>query len=410
VANPTTYASPRQFIGLAVETTQGTVVAPAATMPVNNFDPFDQPTWIDDMALRGSMTEPYNRVQGPIHTEFSFGGPAYFDTLGYLLSNMCGDLIYSGTYTGSGTTTLSATVVAGVTSITTAASISNGTLIQIDTGTSSEVRLTTGVSGAGPYTLTFSGGLNVGHTSGVTVKPVTGPYTTIFSTLNSGAAQPSSMTITDWQGPTASTQARTYAGCCLSSLNIKGTPESSTLTYDASGMGWPSAAAGSAPTSAPSTVLPQAAWRAQIGVAGTVSGAPVLTVNDYEISLTRALKLYNTAQNSQSPYFIERGRLTATGKLNFVAANETALTYLISNTQPQFQLIVSNGLSSTSLLSLQVDVQTAAWTTSKISRANAAVEYGVEFAAIANTTNAGWSAGYSPLSMTLQNNTTPLSY
>jgi hypothetical protein len=407
VADPVLYASPRQFIGLALETQQGTPLVPAVTVPVNNFDPFDQPTWLDDAALRGSMTEPYNRVAGPIHTEFSFGGPAYFDTFPYLLNNLLGDAVYSGTYTGSGTTTLASSSTVGATSISTAATIAASTLIQIDTGTLSEVRLTTGVTGSGPFTVSFATPLVNAHNSAVTVKPITAPYTDVFSTYNTGTGQPGSLTITDWQGPTATTQARAYAGCCLSALNIKGTPESSTIMYDAQGMGWPSAPAVSAPTSNPSAKLPQPSWETTIGLNGTVGGAQIKTISDFEIDLARALKIYYTAQGSQNPYFIQRGRLTVTGKLNFVVANETPLTYLLQNTQPQLQLVISNGLATTNLLSMQVDMQQAAFTTSKISRANAAVEYAVEFAGIANTTNAGWSGGFSPIAITMQNAVAP---
>lgn len=407
MADPTLYASPRQFIGLARETVQGTAVVPVVTMPVNNFDPFDQPTWIDDAALRGSMTEPYNRVQGPIHTEWSMSGPAYFDTLPYLLANMMGDVVYSGTYTGSGTTTLAANSAVGATSISTAASISTSTLIQIGTGTAAEVRLTTGVSGGGPYSVTFATALVNAHTSGDTVKPITSPYSDAFSTLNTGTAQPTSLTITDWQGPTATVQARAYAGCCLSSLNLKGTPESTTVQMDASGLGWPSAAAASTPTASPSAVKPQPAWEATVGLNGTIGSSQVKTVNDWEISLSRVLKPYYTAQNSQSPYFIQRGKVTASGKINVVAADETSLTYLLSNTQPQLQLLVSNGLSGANLLSIQFDILQAAYTTSKISRQNAAVEYSIEFQAIANTTNAGYSGGYSPILITTQNAVAP---
>jgi len=407
VADPTLYASPRQFIGLALETTQGTPVVPVVTMPVNNFDPFDAPTWMDDAALRGSMTEPYNRVQGPLHTEWSMSGPAYFDTLPYLLSNIMGDAVYSGTYTGSGTTTLSSGSSVGATTISTVASISNGTLIQIDTGTLSEVRLTTGVSGAGPFSVTFATPLVNAHSSGRTVKPITFPYSDAFSVLNTGTAQPGSLTITDWQGPTATTQARAYAGCCLSSLNIKGTPESTTIQFDASGLGWPSAAAVSTPTSNPSSVKPQPTWEATVGLNGTIGGSQVKTVNDFEFNLSRVLKPYYTAQNSQSPYYIERGKLTCAGKLNVVAADETSLTYLLNNTQPQLQLLISNGLSGANLLSLQFDILQAAYTTSKISRANAAVEYAIEFQAIANTTNTGYSGGFSPVLVTVQNAVAP---
>jgi hypothetical protein len=406
VANPTTYASAKQVIGLAVETTQGTPITPAVTVPVDKFDPFDQPTWIDDKALRGSMTEPYVRVQGVNHSEFDIAGPAYFDTLPYLLSNIFGDVVYSGTYTGSGTTTSTATTAVGDTTINVHAT--TGTvLVQIDTGNLAEVRLITSVTGGSdPFTLHFATPLVYAHSSAAVVKPITFPYSSQFSVLNSTNGQPSTLTITDYQGPTTSTGTRAYAGCCLSELNIKGTVESSAIEYDGKGMGWPSASA-AAFTSAPSSITPQAAWEAQVGLTGTVSGAPILTVTDFELNIKRELQPYYTAQNSQNPYTIFRGKLTAAGKLTFVVNNETALTYLNSNTQPQLQIIVSNGLSSSSLLSLQIDILKAAYTTSKIDRGKAAVGYDVEFDAIANTTNAGGSGGFSPVAVTVQNAITP---
>lgn len=396
---PTTYASARQYVGFAVEITPGTPVTPVITMPVEKFDPFDQPTWIDDVSLRGSMTEPYIRVAGVNHSEFAMSGPAYFDTIGYLLSNMFGDVVYSATYTGSGTTTLSSSSIVGATTIATVASISSGTLIQIDTGVNSEIRLTSGVSGGGPFTLTVPA-LSKPHSSSVVVKPVTTPNLQTYNVLNSGNGQPSTLTITDYQGPTASTGTRAYAGCCLSELNLKGTIDSSAVTYDASGMGWPSASA-AAFTSAPSTVAPQAAWSSQIGLVGTVIGAPVLTVNDWSVSIKRQIQPYYTASNTQNPYSIFRGKLTASGTLNFVVADETPLTYLNSNTQPQMQLIISNGLPGASLLAMQIDMQKAAWTTSKIQRGNPAVEYAVEFDSLATTTNVGYSGGFGPLTVTM---------
>lgn len=401
MANPTTYASARQYIGLAVETTQGTAVVPAVTMPVEKFDPADTWVWIDDTSLRGSVTEPYNRVQGPGHTEFDLSGPAYFDTIGYLLSNIFGDITYSGTYTGSGTTTLASGAAAGDPTISTTASISATTVIQIDTGVTSEVRTVASVSGAGPYTLTLNNAVSRAHSNGATVKPITTPYSQLYNLLNTGNAQPSSLTITDYQGPTATTGTRAYPGCCLSELSFKGTPDSSAITYEAKGLGWPSASA-AAFVSSPSSVKPQPAWETTVGLAGTVSGAPIKTINDFGFSIKRDLKVYDTAQNLQVPYTIFRGKLTVSGSLNFVVADETPLTYLNSNTQPQLQLIISNGLSGANLLSMQVDMQFAAWTTSKISRGNAAVEYAVEFDAIANTTNVGFSGGFGPLSITMQ--------
>lgn len=401
MADPTTYASARQYIGLAVETTQGTAVVPAITMPVEKFDPFDQPNWIDDVSLRGSVTNPFFRVQGVKHSEFAISGPAYFDSIGYLLSNILGDVTYSATYTGSGTTTLSSSSIVGATTISTVASIASSTLIQIDTGVNAEIRLTSGVSGGGPFSLTVPA-LSKPHASSVVVKPVTTPNSQYFSLLNSGNAQPSSLSITDYQGPVASTGTRVYSGCCLSDLTLKGTVDTTAIMFDATGLGWPSASA-AAFVSAPTAVPPQASWEAQVGLAGTVGGAPVKTINDFSISIKRVLQPYYTAQNLQVPYSIFRGILTVSGTLNFVVADESALTYLNSNTQPQLQLVISNGLSGASLLSMQIDLQQAAWNTSKISRGNPAVEYAVTLDGIANTTNAGYSAGYSPMSITMQN-------
>lgn len=400
MANPQTYASAREYVGVAVEAQQGTPVTPVTTIPVDAFNPFDQPTWIDDTALRGSMTSPFNRVQGVKHTEFDISGPAYFDSLGYFLSNIFGDNTYSATYTGSGTTVSTSPTLVGDSTIATSATVAAATLIQIDVGVNAEIN--TVVSVAGSFTLTLTTPLTKAHASGVVVKPVTTPNQQAYNVLNSGNGQPSSMTLTDFQGPTASAGVRVYPGCCLSELNLSGTVESSAITYDGKGMGWPSAP-GAAFTSAPSSVLPQAAWETQVGLTGTVQGAPILTVNEFTLSFQRELQMYYTAQNTQNPYSIFRGKLTASGTLNFVVANETPLTYLNSNTQPQLQLIISNGLSGASLLSMQVDMQKAAWNTSKITRGNPAVEYAVEFDAIATSTNTGYSAGLGPCTVTMQN-------
>jgi hypothetical protein len=403
VPNPTTYASPRQFVGVAIEATQGTPLVPVQSIPVDKFDPDDKWTWLDDTALRGSMTEPYVRVQGVGQTEFDWSGPGYFDTLPYLLSNIFGDVVYSGTYTGSGTTTLSSASTVGATTISTALTIAATTVIQVDTGNLSEVRTVSSVSGSGPFVLTLSSALNNAHASAAVVKPVTAPFSQQFSVLNSGSAQPSSLSITDWQGPTATTQARVYPGACLSDLNLKGNAASSVVEYDAKGMGWLSVPASAAPTPIMTGSNAQAAWRSQIGLNGTFQGAPIKTILVWEIDIKRELEVIYTGQNSQNPYYIQRGKLTVTGKCNFVAADETPLSYMSNNTQPQLQIILTNGLTAAALLGLQIDVQKAAYTTSKIDRTKPAVQYAVEFAGIANTTNAGASGGYSPISITTQN-------
>lgn len=328
MANPTVYSAYRHFIAVAKETTQGTAVAPTTTIPVDKFDPEDKPTFLEDNALRGSLTGPYNLVQGVLIGEWDVSGPAFFDTLGYWLNNIFGDLSESG---------------------------------------------------------------------------ASAPYTHTFSTLNSGTGQPGSLTITDWEGPTPTTFARYYPGSCLSELTLKGNPASGLVEMSGKGMSWPSSAAASQPTASPSTVVPQAAWESKFGINGTVSGAQVKTITEWELTIKRELEAYYTGQNSQSPYFIMRGKLTCSGKLSFIAADLTPLTYMLSNTQPQLQLIVDNGVVGAGQLTLQVDIQKDAFDTSKPKFDKTAVGYDVTWKAVANTTNAGTSAGYSPISVVLTN-------
>lgn len=333
MADPTLYSSQKQFVGVAKEATQGTAVAPTATVLVEKFEAEDKITWLDDTSLRGSMPKKYGQVAGTGQVEWSLSMPWYADTFGWFAKAILGDIT------------------------------------------------TTGASA---------------------------PYAHAISTLNTGASQPASLTLTHYQGPPATYYARAYTGCCLSELTIKGNAESSLITVDAKGIGWPSAIAAATPTSSPSTEVPIAAWRYALGIGGVASGGTqVKTTGEFEVTIKRELQPIYTGQNASTPYYIHRGDVEVSGKLKFVApADETPLTYMLNNTQPQIQLLMSNGVTPTSnaaYRALQIDMQNGAFKTSKIETGQAAIGYDVEFDAIANTTNAGASGGYSPIKLTINN-------
>ncbi|WP_020658395.1 phage tail tube protein [Amycolatopsis benzoatilytica] len=326
---PATFTSYKQFLGVAKETQQGTAVAMTATIPVEKLDFEDKPVFLDDKAMRGSMVESYGKQAGVIKTDFSFSGPVFGDTLGWLLGNILGDLT------------------------------------------------TTGASA---------------------------PFTHAFSTLNSGNGQPTSHTFTQYTGTTASTGTRQWPGACLSELTLKWNAESQLFTYDAKGSCWPSIIAAATPTSAPSTVTPIASWRGQLGVGGPATGGTLaLNVTDGEIAIKRVVEPVFTTQNAQTPYIIQRGAVSASGKLNFIAKDETPYLNMVNNTQPQLQLIVSNGLTGAAQVQCQVDVQQGAFVTAKYDSGKSAIAYQTTFDAVANTTNAGTSGGFSPLKATLTN-------
>lgn len=246
----------------------------------------------------------------------------------------------------------------------------------------------------------------------LTTTPGT-PNSHAFSVLNSGAAQPGSLTLADWQGPPASSQTRLWPGFCLSELALKGNAASTFIEWTGKSMGWLSSVAGSAQTSAPTSVGPLAAWRTKIGVGGPASGGTqVVVIDEWEVTISRKISVEFTAQNSQNPFFIQRGPISVAGSFHWSKpADEVgAITPLLTNTQPQVQILATNGGVAAGLLSLQLDMQSTAWDTSKINRGDEAVGYDTTFKAIANATNAGASGGVSPIKVTIQNSVAGASY
>jgi hypothetical protein len=235
--------------------------------------------------------------------------------------------------------------------------------------------------------------------------PVSSIYTHIASLLNSGTGQPPSHTFTDFQGLTATSGARSYAGGSLSELTLKGNPESTLIEMAIKGSAfWSNAFPTAPPTVDLPAENPMAAWRVELAFGGALPGSKNLTVREWEITTTREISVQHTSQNSQAPYIIQRGPIQTMFKF-FVAkpSDETFLTYLRDNTQPQFQLLVSNGLAAANARTLQIDMTALAFDSVEINRGDAAVGYDVSGEAVANTTDAGASGGYAPVKYTVTN-------
>jgi hypothetical protein len=76
---------------------------------------------------------------------------------------------------------------------------------------------------------------------------------------------------------------------------------------------------------------------------------------------------------------------------------------MLNNSQPQLQIIATNGLTGAAKVSLQIDVAVCAFDAAVINASKALLGYDTQYQAVGNTTNTGWSAGYSPLMCTLVN-------
>ena len=93
-ANP----SLRSYMGVALETTKGTPVTATDYVPItkDSFKPVDLVTGLYDTGLRGSMAVNYNYIQGRKYATVDVAGPAFPDTIGYILASVLGDVTTTG--------------------------------------------------------------------------------------------------------------------------------------------------------------------------------------------------------------------------------------------------------------------------------------------------------------------------
>jgi hypothetical protein len=404
---PVVFPVERRAVGIAKEVTAGTPVLPTATIPVEKFAPDDKITGLIDKSWRQSMAEEYAYIQGTYNTDLDLGGPVYADTIGYSLLNLFGDYTSTGTAT-TPNSTLSAPAVAGATSIT----VVSGTgflanqWIQVGPDATGGAEIVQVLSVAtNTITLTSSTPLRFGHANASAVTNTSagaGNYTHVFSLLNSGTngAQPPTHTLTDITGIPATNLARVYSSCCFSDIVLTGNA-TALLTWDGKASGWLSAIAASIPTVSVSTQPTQAAWNSIVGVGGPATGGTLNSyVEEWVLNIQRKLGIYWTAQGVQNPYIIARGGLAASLTLKFgPAPSEAQLLNFLNNTQPQVQIIATGPNSS----SIQIDAQLTAFDTAKIADGKEAFGYDVSAKLIGNTTNVGFSAGFSPCKITLKN-------
>jgi hypothetical protein len=83
---------------------------------------------------------------------------------------------------------------------------------------------------------------------------------------------------------------------------------------------------------------------------------------------------------------------------------------MLNNTQPQVQILISNGLAGTAAITVQIDCQVAAFTAAAPDTSKAAIGYQNGFEAVFNTTNAGGSGGMSPIKISVTCGVTPGSF
>lgn len=220
------------------------------------------------------------------------------------------------------------------------------------------------------------------------------PYTHVMSLKNatSGDAQPTSLTLEDYYV----SGNRFYPGCKVTDFSLTFNADGM-LEYTTKLMGHPSETTAAA-TPSFSAVVPTPVWRGTVSIGGTAIGYTTAA----SVTMTRKAEAIFGINADQGPYEIFVAALDATGNMTFVMENDDVLTNFLSNTQPALTCTFAQGSGSTAT-SIAFTLTKGAYTTAAIDRAGDHVSITVDIAAIANTTDAGSTAGFAPIKWTLQN-------
>jgi hypothetical protein len=219
-----------------------------------------------------------------------------------------------------------------------------------------------------------------------------GPYTHNFAPLNTGDQQPPALTITDQIG---AIESRAWPGVQLSEVKLTIDVDGN-ITYSCSGMGFPEATA-STPTPAFGTLKPLQGWLITANVNGAAAQLASL-----EMTISAPVNAIKTTSGTQNPFAVWRGVLGVAITANVVAESNSHLANLVSDAQGVFSFTGTRGAGATAE-TLTATCTTTAYEGVEISRSNDWVEYALTLKPVANATDVGASAGFSPVKLTLVN-------
>lgn len=224
------------------------------------------------------------------------------------------------------------------------------------------------------------------------ISGASAPYTHTMAVKNSSNGQATSYTLTDYN----SFNARQFAGSQFGSLEFKFSADG-LLEYSAMAQGYGSATAAT-PTATFSTLAPTPVWVGTTTIAGSLS----TKLTEGTVSIKRELTPIFSVDGSQNPYQIFQGAVEVEGDLKLIMEDDTDLVRYLNNTQPSLALDFSQGAGA-SLTQLLLTMTKCAFVVAKVERSKDFVEVAVNFKAVANTTDVGASAGFSPIKVTLKN-------
>lgn len=240
-------------------------------------------------------------------------------------------------------------------------------------------------------------GYSIGGILGdVVTTGASAPFTHAIAVKNSATAaadaQPNSFTFTDFY----SAAVRTYSGIQIHDFSLKFNADGM-LEYDAKGTGFGSAAAAT-PTPTFSTILPTPVWQGTV----SIGGSTVTNAMSGEIVVKRPVTPIYGISQTQNPFNVFVGPVEATGKFTFIMENDTELTRFLTNTQPAIVLNWSYGTGA-ALVQIQATLSKGAYVAAASDRGSDFIQISVDINGMANTTDVGATAGFSPIKFQLKN-------
>jgi len=397
-----------RILNVGREAVKGTLATSFVSVPVNDFQPDPNYNYFFDNAVRGSLTGPYDAAQGPAWLESSITeSPVYGDTIGYFLAALFGE--WSDTGTAGGTTwTATGGVTAGSDSITVTSGTvaTEGTYVQVGSGASAEV-CTVG-TGSTDTSIVLSTPTRFAHTGSTTITLVTAPFTHVFATMNPGSPTGSN----SGQGPSLSVIDRNfisgsdgyygdaYPYTVVQEITLTGQPNGY-LTWTGKLMSWPQTSPGATVTPAFSGTKGVPAWKGT----STVDGSSADNIDQWKVTLTREINPIPMINGQQAPLIFAEGKLTGTFDIEFAAvSDESALNYMLNNTQPSLVWATSNGLSGASEVSFSLAALLGAATKAPLKVVKTLFGYDLTGTLLANSTDVGPSGGDGVAAITLINN------
>ena len=349
-----TYQSVDGFIGLGVETTQGTPVPSSSYCDLLSESLEFTPAPIIEKLLRGSRDVAYNAVAGEQKIGGKFSTPFYPDHGLEAFTAAIGTDVYQTGSAASGGVAIPAIAIGALTVslvAQTGTPIAVGDYIELRQATGaasvtnlSEIHKVTAVSGAGPYSITWTdhGAYNAYTTAGMAYR-IAGTvtvFTHIVQPDQPNANTYKALTLEKNLGGMTSQQ---FAGAVVDKMSLTcDTKAAAKVDYDVMALGY-AAISPTTPTYTSSTPLALANYTSTLfGVADT-------SLTTFAVDIANGGKEYWTFNGGNLPGVISPAERVVTGKWTNILQSISYFNDSKAVTQGALTFLLTQGLMSVSI-------------------------------------------------------------